>query len=98
MDNVLVIMSGGRFIRLGEWKYVRHQDFGAELYNVVEDPDELVDLGVAADLLLPVRFRTAVTEQVLDRRGKVRVEEGQVDRATRLIGERVRRQVSDSIE
>ena len=38
MDNVLVIMSGGRFIRLGEWKYVRHQDFGAELYHVVEDP------------------------------------------------------------
>lgn len=37
-------ITGSFAIRTGEWKYIHHQDYAPELYNVVEDPDELVDL------------------------------------------------------
>ena len=38
-------ITGSFAIRSGEWKYIEHVDFPSELYNVVEDPDELNDLG-----------------------------------------------------
>ncbi len=37
-------ITGSFAIRSGEWKYVHHQDYGPELYNVADDPDELIDL------------------------------------------------------
>lgn len=37
-------ITGSFAVRTGEWKYVHHEDFAPELYNVADDPDELVDL------------------------------------------------------
>lgn len=38
-------ITGSFAIRHGEWKYVHHEDFPPELYNVADDPNELVNLG-----------------------------------------------------
>ncbi len=37
-------ITGTFAIRSGEWKYIHHEGYPPELYNVVDDPDELVDL------------------------------------------------------
>ncbi len=38
-------ITGSFAVRRGEWKYVEHVDHPAQLFDVVADPDELVDLG-----------------------------------------------------
>ncbi len=38
-------ITGSFAIGSGEWKYIHHQDYAPELYNLAEDPDELIDLG-----------------------------------------------------
>lgn len=37
-------VTGSFAIRSGEWKYIHHEGFPSELYNVVDDPDELSNL------------------------------------------------------
>ena len=37
-------ITGSFAIRDGEWKYIHHEGFDPELYNVASDPDELADL------------------------------------------------------
>ena len=37
-------ITGSCAIRCGEWKYVHHEDFAPELFNMVEDPDEFNDV------------------------------------------------------
>lgn len=32
-------------IRTEEWKYILHEKFRSQLYNMIEDPDEFYDLG-----------------------------------------------------
>lgn len=43
-------ITGTFAIRSGEWKYIHHEGYPPELYNVVDDPDELVDLGDEANV------------------------------------------------
>ncbi len=51
-------ITGSFAIRHGEWKYVHHEGFEPELFDVENDPDELND--VAADVrLIEVRRRCA---------------------------------------
>lgn len=38
-------ITGSFAVRSGEWKYIHHEDYAPELYNVALDPDELNDLG-----------------------------------------------------
>ncbi len=40
-------ITGSFAVRTGEWKYINHVDHAPELYNVVDDPDELIDLGTS---------------------------------------------------
>lgn len=37
-------VTGTFALRLDEWKYIHHEDYPPELYNLVADPNELVDL------------------------------------------------------
>jgi len=41
-------ITGSFAVRQGEWKYVHHEDYAPELFNLAEDPDELVDLAGSA--------------------------------------------------
>ena len=43
-------ITGSFAIRSGEWKYVHHEGFPAEVYNLIDDPDELVDLAGTASI------------------------------------------------
>jgi len=38
-------ITGTFALRMGEWKYIHHEGYPPELYNLVDDPDELIDLG-----------------------------------------------------
>ena len=37
-------IAGSFALRHGEWKYIHHEGYEPELYNLTEDPDELLDL------------------------------------------------------
>lgn len=41
-------ITGSFALRHGEWKYVHHEGFAPELFNLADDPDELTDLGTSA--------------------------------------------------
>ncbi len=42
-------ITGSFAVQVGTWKYVHHVGYEAELYDIAEDPDEIVDLGTSAD-------------------------------------------------
>ena len=41
-------ITGSFAVRRGQWKYVEHVDHAPQLYDIGDDPDELVDLGASA--------------------------------------------------
>jgi choline-sulfatase len=41
-------ITGSFALQADEWKFVHHEDYAPELFNVVEDPDELTDLAGSA--------------------------------------------------
>ncbi len=59
-------ITGSFAIRSGEWKYVHHEDFEPELYNLAEDPNELVDMSGMAKVASEQRGCAEMLADVVD--------------------------------
>ncbi len=59
-------ITGSFALRLGEWKLVHHEGFEPEFYNLIDDRDELEDLGSAAHVAVERRRCQQVLAQMVD--------------------------------
>jgi len=59
-------ITGSFAVRSGEWKYVLHQDFEPELFNLIDDPDELVDLSGSAKVQIEQATMASTLSDLVD--------------------------------
>ncbi len=59
-------ITGSFALRSGEWKYVRHEGFAPQLFNMVEDSDELVDRADDASASAELRRCEAQLDALVD--------------------------------
>ncbi|NNC81404.1 MAG: sulfatase-like hydrolase/transferase [Acidimicrobiales bacterium] len=59
-------VTGSFAIRTGGWKYIHHEGFAPQLFNVEDDPDELVDRAGDAAVSTIEQSYAAVLRDILD--------------------------------
>ncbi len=59
-------------VRGDRWKYVHYKGFAPQLFDLQDDPDELVDLGAAPGLAsVRAEMQSLLLDRLTDRRNRV---------------------------
>jgi arylsulfatase A-like enzyme len=62
----------GYMIRTDRWKYIHFKGFPPQLFDLQEDPDEFVDLGLSADHVeVRAQMKDRLFNRLLERRNRV---------------------------
>ena len=77
--DVDVSEARGYMIRTDRWKYVHFKNFPPQLFDLAEDPDEFVDLGVSSDhATVRAEMKERLFARLLERRNRVTISDADV--------------------